>query len=739
MQEFLSDLANVSWWDLYQCQDVNVVVDLFYSKFVGILDLYAPVRAIQTRKKYAPWLSDSTKKLIADRNNAQKNACLSQHIEDWNKYKKLRNQLTNILKQEKSNWQRTKLSLCDGCPSQQWQHALGWLGWKGSGSPSQLFYDGKIINKPLEMADCMNNYFLKKIKTIQENLPVSLVDPLAKLKLLMKNKSCSFTLKPVHPDTVEHILNNLRNSKSAGLDMIDTAILKCSASYILPALTHIINLSIEKECFPTEWKTAKVIPLLKKGDPLNPQNYRPVAILPVISKILEKVVFCQIVQYMEENKLLHPNHHGFRSGHSTTTCLIQLYDRWVAALEEKSLTGVCMLDLSAAFDVVDHPLLLQKLEIYGFGRSSLNWLRSYLHDRLQTVYIEGKQSQLLTVSSGVPQGSILGPLLYIIFTNELPELIHEHLALDNQDPFNMDCASCGSLCCYADDSTFSCASPSLNNLSTNLSEKYNHVANFMGSNKLKLNGAKTHIMLLSSDSNWRTKLREDNLTLITSTGDPPIKTSKSERLLGCVLSQNLKWTEFILLDGNSLIKQLGVRINALKLLSDSASFKTRKMFANGLFLSKLIYLIPLWGGCESFLIRSLQIVQNRAARIVTKRGIFTSTKTLLKECGWLSVSQLIFFHSVVLLFRTRLYRKPRFLFDMAVPVESGNYVTRSSNSGNLKAVGQRVPSSQIYWNSFRWRSVRFWNQLPLELKNVDNIRRFKNDLKTWIQDNVEID
>ena len=238
---------------------------------------------------------------------------------------------------------------------------------------------------------------------------------------------------PTFTDTVEHILNNLRNSKSAGLDMVDTAILNCSASYILPALTHIINLSIEKECFPTEWKTAKVIPLLKKGDPLNPQNYRPVAILPVISKILEKVVFCQIVQYMEENKLLHPNHHGFRSGHSTETCLIQLYDRWVAALEEKSLTGVCMLDLSAAFDVVDHPLLLQKLEIYGFGRSSLNWLKSYLDDRLQTVHIEGKQSDLLAVSSGVPQGSILGPTLLLIYINDLPDSIVSKLVMYADD------------------------------------------------------------------------------------------------------------------------------------------------------------------------------------------------------------------------------------------------------------------------------------------------------------------
>ena len=185
------------------------------------------------------------------------------------------------------------------------------------------------------MANTMNKYFLDKITTIRENLPVSMVDPIAKLKSLMRNKSCSFHLNPVHPDTVEHILLNLKNSKSAGIDMIDTNILKSSSKYILPALTHIMNLSIEKQCFPTKWKTAKVIPLLKKGDPLNPKNYRPVAILPVISKILERVVFNQIVQYMEKNELLHPNHNGFHSGHSTTTCLLQMYDRWVDALEDK--------------------------------------------------------------------------------------------------------------------------------------------------------------------------------------------------------------------------------------------------------------------------------------------------------------------------------------------------------------------------------------------------------------------
>ena len=149
--------------------------------------------------------------------------------------------------------------------------------------------------------------------------------------------------------------------------------------------------------------------------------------LPILSKVLEKVVFSQVSKYMEKNSLMHPNHHGFRQIHSTATCLIQLYDRWVEALEERKFTGVCFLDLSAAFDVVNHSLLIKKLSLYGFDEKSIKWIGSYLKDRKQTVCIEGKLSKVLSVTTGVPQGSILGPLLYTIFTNELPEIIHNHV------------------------------------------------------------------------------------------------------------------------------------------------------------------------------------------------------------------------------------------------------------------------------------------------------------------------
>ena len=204
--------------------------------------------------------------------------------------------------------------------------------------------------------------------------------------------------------------------------------------------------------------------------------------------------------------------------------------------------------------VVDHPLLLQKLAQYGFSDSALRWITSYLGGRSQTVYIEGTQSKVLPVPTGVPQGSILGPLLYVIFTNELPELVHNHPASPDQ-VYSMSCRPCGTLCCYADDSSFSNTSSSLDTINGQIRNNYNTIAAFMNDNKLKLNSDKTHLMLLGTDSAWRNKLSPGSLIL--NTGQELITTTSCENLLGVFVAQNLKWTNHILLHEKSLIKQLG--------------------------------------------------------------------------------------------------------------------------------------------------------------------------------------
>ena len=264
----------------------------------------------------------------------------------------------------------------------------------------------------------------------------------------------------VTPDQIDRIIKELRNSKSSGLDNLDTYIIKLIRPHIIPVVTHLINTSISTQQFPTIYKSAKVVPLYKGKDSpeTQPKSYRPVAILPIVSKILERVIHTQIVDYMNRGQLFHPNHHAYRSLHSTTTAMLSMHDAWVEAAEKGLMAGVVMVDMSAAFDVVDTSILLEKCRILNFNSDTLKWLKSYLCDRKQSVYLGGHLSTELSLEAGVPQGSILGPILYTIYTCDFPEVVHEencpHSGEGQIIQYRTMCTECGGLCCFADDSTY---------------------------------------------------------------------------------------------------------------------------------------------------------------------------------------------------------------------------------------------------------------------------------------------
>ena len=236
----------------------------------------------------------------------------------------------------------------------------------------------------------------------------------------------------------------------------------------------------------------------------------------------------------------------------------------------------------------------------------------------------------------------MGPLFYTIFTNELPQVVHEQ-DCPNRDSvqaslFNIKYQQCGGLCCYADDSTYTVTGKDPAELSEKQSQNYNLMANFLTDNKLKVNYEKTHLIFMTTRQK-RSKVDTTNMTIQTPTA--VISQSTSERLLGAQIHQDMRWKEHLLDGKDALIKSLNKRQGAIKKLIKVASFKTLKSVADGIFMSKLTYLMPVWAGFEDYMVNSLQVVQNKVARTMTKQSRFTSTTKLMEDCQWLSTRQLM--------------------------------------------------------------------------------------------------
>ena len=397
-------------------------------------------------------------------------------------------------------------------------------------------------------------------------------------------------------------------------------------------------------------------------------------------------------------------------------------------VEADNMVGFMMIYLSAAFDMVDHELLLEKLKLHGLDSHAIQWVQSYLKDRSQTVCVDGCLSSFLEVPCGVPQGSVLGPLLYILFTNDLPEIIHEeHEApLSCKSP-NMHCSPCGSLVNYVDDATYSFASKDPVILSSTLTTKYKTITNYMESNKLVINADKTHLVVMG-----KKKINNIRGQVQLLAGQHTIAPSQTEKLLGCNIHQSLKWREHLQTNESSLIRQLTSRLNALKMLGINAPFKTRLMAANSVFMSVLTYLIPLWGGTEGYLIKALQIVQNKAARCVTKATWFTATRQVLRQCGWMSIRQLAFYHTVLTMYKMLKSGRPLYLRKKLS--SDFPYPTRQATGGHVRYSWELVVEG-----SFISRGTRDYNSIPEYLRKISNLLTFKQKLKIWISTNIPIE
>ena len=346
-----------------------------------------------------------------------------------------------------------------------WGTVNCFMNWKKSGTPNQIIVNNVLYCKAKDVAKHMNEFFITKVNKLRESFSGNKPN-LDHMKSIMRKKKCKLGMAFVTLGQVRKLIKNLKSSRCVAVDELDSYTLKISADIIAGPVHHLVTLSIMQKRFPTAWKFAKVLPLHKKLSVLERKNYRPVSILSPLSKVLERVIYDQLYNYFSSHKIFHPNLMGYRKNRSTLTAVLQMYDRWVRGAGNGKVSGIVLLDLSAAFDLVSPEILLDKMKLYGIESDLLEWLESYLIERKQAVWIDHTFSDWLDVSSGVPQGSILGPLLFIIFANDLPYILS--CELDQ----------------YADDSTLTSSKDTVEDINEEIKENCEKVSKWMEDNEL---------------------------------------------------------------------------------------------------------------------------------------------------------------------------------------------------------------------------------------------------------------
>ena len=413
--DYIRDISNTDFTDVYTSVDVNEAATKLTEKLVEVLNKHAPWIIYQQRKNFSPWITPETLELMKQRDILKEKAkamasrdgrqASIEQIGMWDEYKKLRNRVNNKTRQEEINFKKMKVQECQDNPSKSWGLAKKFMDWSSPGPPTQLEVEANnkisLYRKARDLAEIMNEFFISKVQKIVKCLP-QLPKDLSGCEKLMQGKNITFSAKFVTVKKIRKLLASLKVKTCSSVDQLDNYAVKLAAEHVAGPLHHVVTLSLMQERFPESWKNTKIIPLHKKKSTLKRENYRPVAILSPLSKILEKVMYEQIYGYFAKNNLFHPSLHGYKRGRSTMTALLSMYEKWVKSASVGQLSGVVLVDLSAAFDLVSPALLIHKLRIYGFDDSTRQWILSYLTNRYQSVWIAHVLSEFKENSIGVP-------------------------------------------------------------------------------------------------------------------------------------------------------------------------------------------------------------------------------------------------------------------------------------------------------------------------------------------------
>ena len=744
-KKFLADLREIDWNQILITDNIDIANTLFEDSLTKVLEVHAPMKTIQARTKFHNWISDQTKIDMKLRDQARDQARHSGQENDWQTFRRRRNDCTASQRRDKASHQRDLFSTMENNKDSASLFSMTKeiLGLVKSGPPSYFKLEGRSTQKQQQLADWQADWYQQKLSDISNSIPQVCFDPLHYLKRAFSHwapntgKPC-FVLRSVTMAEVSKMIAKLKNGHAHGRDKLDSTTIKLAAPVILPSVTHIINLSLCHATFPAKWKIARIVPVLKaKGlDTSHPKSFRPISQLPVISKLTERAVQQQLLTYLEDNKLLHQSHHAYRNKHSTITALTQMMDGIACGTDMNLITATMTLDLSSAFDCVRHSILLSKLSFYGLDKNTIDWISSYLGYRSSYVTVGSAQSSMRSAPHGVPQGSVIGPLLYLIYVNEMPTTINDDLcgnsAHHNRESLFGDlCNDCGTLTVYADDSQYQVASNSRHHNQDKIDCNFWKLGDYLNANGLQVNQSKTVLCEFMSHQK-RAKISgiPPDLTVreqvTTRTGqiilqDKLISDRPTHRMLGLGLQNNLSMESHLSSGNKAILPAVRRQLGFLSRIRPLISTKAALLLVNSLALSKLSYAIAIWGNTTDNHLKLAQIVQNSAARLVTGKKKTTRQKDLLQHCGWLDMKEWTSYHSLLQIWKSIRWNIPTYLKDK-ITTDPDNKLTT------------HPPRLHMTSLTYRWQTIQKWNLLDTHLRMEPNLSKFKAGIRQSIME-----
>ena len=686
---YLSFLGTLPFDNIYQHTDPQRALDFLCNLLKLAINKHVPIKTKRVKHSDIPaWLTNQTIEAMRVRDTFNKK---TQEVE----FKKHKNTVNNLVKRDKKTYFNQMIE--DNKDTKTIWKAINTItNSKKKGPKTKINLDPNEIN----------DYFL--------NLPQTILTP--EIRENSNNYECTqelidfcnnkntpkhFSIPFVTVPEVGKLISQLKNTNAVGPDEIPVNLLKIALPHIIEPLTYVYNLCIDKNCFPSQLKEAKVIPLPKTQDTSHPKNIRPISLLPILSKPLERHIHKYMYQHLDKNKLLHKYQSGFRPKHSCQTALVKLIDNWLTAINKSEYIGTVYLDFKKAFDLVNHKILLMKLKQY-FPKSQITeFIESYLTSRTQFVLLNGKKSHTKETTSGVPQGSVLGPLFFLVYINDLP------LHLNQQTENTL----------FADDSSLYTSNKQISFINNTLQDSLVKTNVWCNKNSMIIHPDKTKSMIIAP----RQKQQLHKPVLSLTLGKSNIEQVKEHKLLGVTIDSGLSWNKHI----EIMIKKLSRNIFLLYKLRQFVEQKHLHLFFNAQIMSHLNYASTIWDGCSQDTFKKLNALHRRAVKQINSCQT-TATDEKLRSLNILPLRKQLDLNKTTLIHKIYNNETPAYLTDI---------ITKAPSRYNSKKLIVPQPKLDLYKTSLSFSGSVLWNSLPNDFRLGLSHSTFKKKLHLFMIDN----